>query len=363
MKVLYTTNIPVPYRIDFFNELGKYCDLTVLFERSKVNHRNAEWLSTSFKNFNGIFLNQEEDEKFVNLPLKVLKYISDNKYDAIVIGVYHTPVAMVAIQYLKMKKIPYYISSDGGFIKPDSWLKRKIKSHFMCGAIGYFSPGNVTDQYLVHYGAEKKKIVHYPFTSLHKKDVLKFPISKEDKKNIKQQLGIREQKMILGVGQFIPRKGWDILLRACQKLDKSIGVYVIGGHPEEVYLEMQREMNLTNVHFLDFMKKDELAKYYKAADLFVLPTREDIWGLVINEAMAYGLPVITTDRCVAGLELIDNGNNGYLISLNSENLISAICNILYDKTLTEHISNLNLQKIRQYTIENMVQVYKKEIGI
>ena len=61
-----------------------------------------------------------------------------------------------------------------------------------------------------------------------------------------------------------------------------------------------RENDLTNVHFVGFKTKEQLEDYYRAADLFVLPTREDIWGLVVAEAMAYGLGVITTNRCNAG---------------------------------------------------------------
>lgn len=67
-----------------------------------------------------------------------------------------------------------------------------------------------------------------------------------------------------------------------------------------------KENNLTQIHFEGFKTKEELAMYFKAADIFVHPTREDIWGLVINESMAYGLPVITTNKCVAGMELITN---------------------------------------------------------
>ena len=50
--------------------------------------------------------------------------------------------------------------------------------------------------------------------------------------------------------------------------------------------------------------------YYQAADMLVFPTREDIWGLVINEAMANGLPTVSTDKCVAALEMIKQGENG-----------------------------------------------------
>ena len=74
-------------------------------------------------------------------------------------------------------------------------------------------------------------------------------------------------------------------------------------------------MGLKNINFLEFEKKEVLYKYYKAADLFILPTREDIWGLVINEAMAHGLPVITTKKCVAGMELVIKGVNGEIVEV------------------------------------------------
>lgn len=58
MKLLYITNIPSPYRVDFFNELSKYCDLTVLFERKKADDRDDNWYGNRFK-FKAVFLYKE----------------------------------------------------------------------------------------------------------------------------------------------------------------------------------------------------------------------------------------------------------------------------------------------------------------
>ncbi|MDO5425085.1 MAG: glycosyltransferase, partial [Eubacteriales bacterium] len=110
----------------------------------------------------------------------------------------------------------------------------------------------------------------------------------------KEKIGIHEKKIVLAVGQYIYRKGFDILLKASEMLDSDIGIYIIGGEPTKEYLQIIENYGLHNVHFAGFMNKKELSDYYKAADLFVLPTREDVWGLVINEALAYGLPIITT---------------------------------------------------------------------
>ena len=106
-------------------------------------------------------------------------------------------------------------------------------------------------------------------------------------------------------------------------------------------------MKLENVHFIGFKSKEELKKYYKSADLFVLPTREDIWGLVINEAMSYGLPIITTNKCVAGVELINNDENGFIVSVEDSKSISKKINLLLDnEKLSESMSENNLKKNR-----------------
>ena len=63
---------------------------------------------------------------------------------------------------------------------------------------------------------------------------------------------------------------------------------------------MIRKFKCKNVYFIEFKKSEELNEYYKAADIFVHPTREDIWGLVVNEAMAKGLPVVTTNNVLQG---------------------------------------------------------------
>ena len=71
--------------------------------------------------------------------------------------------------------------------------------------------------------------------------------------------------------------------------------------------------------------------------------------------MSYGLPVITTDNCVAGLELIDNEKNGYIIPVNSiDDIYDKGNKILNNRSLKEEMAQNNLRKISSYTIENMV---------
>ena len=162
--------------------------------------------------------------------------------------------------------------------------------------------------------------------------------------------------MILAIGQMIHRKGFDVLLKAAKDLAPEIGIYFVGGEAKAEYLQLKEELGLTNVHFLGFQKKERLAKFYKAADLFVLPTREDIWGLVINEAMACGLPVITTDKCVAGLELVKDGKNGYIVPVDDRDALVRRINGLLAEDYRKMGENA-LETIRPYTIENMVKAH------
>ena len=166
--------------------------------------------------------------------------------------------------------------------------------------------------------------------------------------------------MILAVGQFIPRKGLDLLLKVTGNLDDNIAVVLLGGEATEEYLKIIAEQKLKNIYFPGFIKKKDIQKYYRAADIFVLPTREDIWGLVINEAIAEGLPVITTDRCIAGTELIVQKKNGFIVPVDDEEkLLEAIRMIIEDESLLKSMSIESLKIARQYTIEKMVEWHEK----
>ncbi len=360
MKVLYLTNIPSPYRVDFFQELGRYCDLTVLYELDRAKDRNENWKSgEKRKTYKEIVLKAIIKLTSSAWCPQVKKYLKDRSYDIIVVGGYSTPTGMYAIQYLRHKRIPYILNSDGGLVREgEAFIKKKIKSFFISGAKAYLSTGKECDKYLIYYGAGKQKIYHYPFTSLHEKEILHKPESMAEKQIIKKNLGMTEKKTILSVGSFIWRKGFDVLLSAAGKMNQTYGIYIVGGKATEEYEQLIKENHLVNIHFISFLTKDQLRSYYQASDVFVLPTREDIWGLVINEAMAAGLPVITTDRCVAGLELVD-GCGEIVPSEDIQRMSAAIQKYLEDEELNRKASEISLKKIQGYSIECMSRVHIK----
>lgn len=355
LKVLYLVNIPSPYRVAYFNELGKLCNLTVLFERKSSEEREETWHDYNFENFKGVFLKGINYKKNQAISVEFLKYINKKDYDHIIVGGYATPTGALLINYLKLKRTPFILNIDGGMIsEKESNLKVSIKKYFISSASAWLSTGKVGSKYLEHYGADSKKIFIYPFTTLKEIDILNQILNKDEKKKLRKQLGLEGNRIILTVGQFIHRKGFDILINACSQIPSDTSIYFVGGSPTREYLELKDTLQLRNIHFLGFKSKDEILSFYRAADVFVLPTREDIWGLVINEAMANGLPVVTTDRCVAGLELVKDYDNGFIVPVESVDELSLRINeIINNYDLMINMAESSLQKAKKYTVENM----------
>ena len=137
-------------------------------------------------------------------------------------------------------------------------------------------------------------------------------------------------------------------------LAENIGFYIVGGEAPADIAAIVEEHGLQNVHFIPHCDFSTLKKYYHAADVFVLPTRGDTWALVINEAMASGLPIITTERCIAGTQLIENDVNGYIIPVDRADILCDKINLLLnDEEKRKNMAKNNLEKIQPYYIENM----------
>jgi len=123
----------------------------------------------------------------------------------------------------------------------------------------------------------------------------------------------------LFVGQMIGRKGVPHLLHAAQLLDRRLGeegqfeVLLLGDGPERSgYERLAQELGIQNrVHFAGYVPPEQVWRYYEQAHLFVLPTLQDNWPLVVPEAMSTGLPVLLSKRAGSVPDLIREGENGY----------------------------------------------------
>lgn len=361
-KILFTTNVPAPYTVEFFEQLSLKFDLTVVYERKTAANREKEWFSEKGKSYEEIYLNGMNYGAEASFSLKIIGYLKKT-YDIIIVGNYSSPVGIISILYLKFHKIPFYIHVDGGIKGEKEGIKKYIKSYLLSSAKGFFSPGSTVDEYITYY-AGKTEIAHYSFSSVKQSEILSKPLENERKKRkikeLEKNVFVNDDDFVItSVGSIIYRKGYDVLLEAVSTIQKKVIVFIIGGEANDKLNSILKKKEIHNVFFVGFKKHSLINEYIQASDLFVLPTRYDIWGLVINEALAAGVPVITSDKCVAGLELIKDDYNGYLFhSEDAEDLRDCIKKVK-NKPLAyrEILANNALKTAREYTIESMVETY------
>ena len=149
-------------------------------------------------------------------------------------------------------------------------------------------------------------------------------------------------------------------------MDQAMELILIGGGPLiGQYRRYIKSKKMKNVRIIDYLEKDMLFKYFRAADAFVFPSLEDINGHVINEAMSQGLPVVSGTGTTSSVHLIKNAKNGYLYDPdNFEALRDAIFNILdrhdyFTKNAIDTVKDNTVEKMAEITFHQLESVYKK----
>jgi glycosyltransferase involved in cell wall biosynthesis len=121
-------------------------------------------------------------------------------------------------------------------------------------------------------------------------------------------------------GQMIRRKGIDLLLMAFHRLigrGFDARLLLVGREAElPEFLAKLDPVTRSRIRYEGFQAPERLPEYFGRSDVFVLPSRHDGWGVVINQALAAGLPIIASDAVGAGLDLVENGINGMRIVAN-----------------------------------------------
>ena len=130
-------------------------------------------------------------------------------------------------------------------------------------------------------------------------------------------------------------------------------------------LKLCQEKKVNDVVFTGgIVDYKQLIKYYSVADVCVLPTLRDVWGFVINEAMACGLPVISTRASQAAIEMISHGENGYVVrEADVESLFNSLKELVCDDKLREKMGKKSRQILMQkFKIDYMVEGFLRAIN-
>lgn len=168
-KVLYISNIQVPYRVRFFNLLSEQCDLTVLYERSQSGSRDATWAKSVKEKYKREFLDGIKIGNESSFSLKILKYLTAD-FDEIIIGCYSTPAQMFANLFLRLIKKPFIMNFDGEIFADDSSFKSRMKKFFIKGASKYLIAGERAAISLKKISG-KKPVYPYYFSSMSEREL------------------------------------------------------------------------------------------------------------------------------------------------------------------------------------------------
>lgn len=199
---------------------------------------------------------------------------------------------------------------------------RKLTDKFITG---YFANGTETKTYLISLGIKPEKI-HIGGMNADSEGLRKgiASITSSERVTLRKQLGLTGEGItFLYSGQFIPRKGIIYLLNAWKEHIKNYPydhLILLGGG--ELFESYKNEFQqYSNIHFIGRLPYDEVYKYYAISDVFVIPTLEDNWCLVVPEAMSCGMPVASSKYNGGSIDLIKEGENGTVFDpLNPEDM-------------------------------------------
>ena len=352
MKILIVFNHIAPYKIRLFNEIAKYHDLTVIFENDKWGYRESDYYYEKEFKFKTIFLKGIKFGFENILSNGVVKHLKENTYDLIIMNGYSKVPELLAIKYLKKHNIPYGLYINGGIIHKESKFKKNFKTKYISGATFYMSPDKNSNKYLTYYGADESLIFNYPYATIYEKDILKKELTIEEKETLKKKLNVPYKNIYVSCGQLIERKNYKALLSIWKDVSKDNHLLIFGTGKQEKELKDYCKINhLDNVHFMGFKKTKELFEYYHVSKAFLFPSKEDIFGHVLNEALSQGIPVITSNNVNSGLSLIKDKYNGFVAkNFEKDDVLNAM----------EYISKNNLFQncvatAKKNTYEEMVK--------
>jgi glycosyltransferase involved in cell wall biosynthesis len=141
----------------------------------------------------------------------------------------------------------------------------------------------------------------------------------------REELGIHQEYVILYLSRIINWKGLDILIKAFHLLEQKhndVFLLIGGDGPYKFFCEdLSNKLKIKKIKFMGSIPNEKVNDYFDISDIFVLPScirvQSEAWGLVINEAMSLGKPIVTTDAVGAAEDLVHDGVNGYVVSNNN----------------------------------------------
>ena len=365
-KVFLLHNVISPERLPIFEALSRKVDLDVYFctIQSKYRRSKAELLkkySFSSNILKSIVLNLGDKHPLVisyNLLFKLLF----KPYDYYIVCE-NLPIMLTTVIILLVTRLfgkPFILWS--GVIEhnyKETWQKNPIKNLlvkiyrkflYKCSN-SFIAYGEMARKYLIKQGVSKNSI------SIGTQ-VIADELSED--LSLGSDHTFAGKTVVLFVGHFRKRKGMDYLIKAFKSLKRNDSVLVIAGSGEEEDHLKSLAEGTDHILFPGFVQGQQKTKYYSLADIFVLPTLDDCWGLVVNEAMSFGLPIIVTEKAGCAPELVKD--NGIIVPAgNVEALKGAMQKLLDNDRLRRQMGWKSKEYIKKYDVNYAVNAFVNTI--
>ena len=351
-KAIFITNIPTYYKVALLNhvtsELLKRDVFLKIYFVSSSRRGRSNWSHTiDAANFSWEYLKKIRLARF-DIITNFLQVFEEEKPEVVIISGNVNFYAMQISLISRFKQIPQILYSgvagdDRGLIKV-SFLPRILRLQFrkllFNRADAIIAHGQTHTNYARRIIKNRKKPI---FLSYNTTDITKF-FKKENLINEKILRVFKDTNSncnLLYCGDLIERKGLDLLLKSISLIkDQNFVLHIVGNGDQKPYLtKLSFKFRIENkIKFWDSVPPADIPSFYCSAEIFILPTRYDIWGLVINEAMAASLPVISSKYAVAATEIIDHGVNGYIVDPEDiQRFSDQIKTLILDRKLREQI--------------------------
>ncbi len=327
-RIGFLVSHPIQYYAPIFRELAGLCDLTVFFAHRQTATGQAkagygvafEWDVDLLSGYESRFLTnvarQPSTDTFAGCDTPgVAQEIERGRFDAFVVPGWGLRSYLQAQRACRKLGIPVLVRGDsqlaserGGAI---GLVKTLVFPRFLKRFDGFLYVGQRNREYLEHYGVAADRLFFAP----HCIDNEAFRRAAEAARCAMPVSGEARRRRVLFVGKLVESKRPLDLLRAAALLhDGPVEVAFVGAGEARPSLERAADDIGIPAIFHGFVNQSGLPAVYAAADLIVSPSVET-WGLVVNEAMACGLPAVVSDAVGCGPDLIEEGRTGMIFPL------------------------------------------------
>jgi glycosyltransferase involved in cell wall biosynthesis len=375
MRLGILTSHPIQYQAPWFRGLTREVDLEVFFacQPNAVQQGDGfgkafDWDVDLLSGYRSRFLQNRAKiascSRFGGCDTPEIKsQIRDGHFDAFIVCGWHLKCYWQAVRACHSACVPVLVRGDSQLGTPRSLMKRWAKEILYRVMLrqfsGFLCVGQRNREYLLHFGVPKHRLFFAPHFVDNNWFAAKAAECRGRRSEIRTQWGADDETLVaLFVGKFIPEKQIQDFISALGMLKrkrlKMLGV-LVGSGPLEPELRILVTKLDAPVHFAGFKNQTELPGYYVSADVLVLPSISETWGLVVNEAMACGTPAIVSDAAGCAPDLIDEGKTGFTFIFGNIPQLTQRLELLYETHQKKHdFTPMLRDKMKTFSIESAV---------